>query len=193
MFGFFKKKSLHKKIKAIEGGLHYSFSKIKEDFLSTHAKIDRHHEHTSKRLDKIHIRLEQLERLFSSMQRREASVDQDISEYAIIPSQNPNLLYSLTEVQQRLFMELIALHLETGSEWISLKVLAKQLYPDKDYERVRSTLSEYTSILMEHGLLQKKIQRKKAYIQATKLGLVYLDKNRATKLSQIIKKKQKVN
>ena len=51
----------------------------------------------------------------------------------------------------------------------------------------------YTSILMEYGLLQKKIQRKKAYIQATKLGLVYLDKNRATKLSQIIKKKQKVN
>lgn len=186
MFEFFRKKHLHKKIQSIEKSLHYSFSKIKDDFQATHKKVDDHHLHTSKRLDELHNRIQSLEKLFSSYlsQSKKEEIGEEI--------ENPHRLISLTDAQLKLLMEIIGIHLESGLEWVSLIELAKQIYPDKDYGTIRSTLSEYTSLLEEYGLIQKKIQRKKAYVKVTSQASNYLDENRARRLKKVIKK-QKVN
>jgi len=181
MFGFFKNKKIEKRIKKMEQSLGQSFLKIKEDFLSTHRKVDDHHSHHNQKLDEIYNRVVQLERLFSSVTTK-----------SLPKSETSNFretfdhLSSLTNSQKRLFMEIVSIHLESGLEWISLTDIAKQVYPDKDYNTIRSTLSEYTSTLEETGLLNKKIQRKKAYVKATPKGTIYLDHVRAKKLAKII-------
>jgi len=188
MFDFFRRKYIHKRIQSVEKGLHYSFVKIKEDFQATHNKVDEHHLHTNKRLDELHNRLHSLERLFSTyisqVSQKEEAEERDLP--------RENRLVSLTDVQLKLLMEIIGFHLESGLEWVSLIELAKQIYPDKDYNTVRSTLSEYTSLLEEYGLVQKKIQRKKAYVKATSQATAYLDQNQSRRLKKVIKK-QKVN
>ncbi|MAG52874.1 MAG: hypothetical protein CMH62_02830 [Nanoarchaeota archaeon] len=182
MFRFFKNKKMEKRIKEMEESLSHSFSQIKKDFLSTHRKVNDHHSHHNNKLDEIYNRVLQLEKLFSSittkdLPKKEATEFREIFDH----------LSSLTDSQKRLFMEIISLHLESGLEWISLTDIAKQAYPEKDYNTIRSTLSEYTSTLEETGLLHKKIQRKKAYVKSTIKGAIYLDEGRAKKLKKIIK------
>ena len=94
---------------------------------------------------------------------------------------------TLTDGQKKLFAEIIGLHIETGSEWISLVEVAKQAHPVKEYKRVRSTLSEFTSVLEEAGLLSKKIQRKKAFVKVTNKGILYVDEDRAKRLRKIMR------
>lgn len=194
MFGFFKNRQrLQKRIKSLEKGLHYSFSKIKEDFHSTHDKIDKHASYTDKKLEDFHNRLLHIEKLFSEYLYKitsQTSQPPETEEESLSEKPLLSKLNSLTDAQKQLFMEIIGLHLESGMNWISFIDIAKQLYPDKDYNTVRSTISEFTSILEELGLIQKKIQRKKGYVKVTVQGIAYLDKDRAKRLKKLIKIKE---
>lgn len=186
MFGFFKNKHLHKRIKEMEKSLSHSFSKISEDFMSTHKKVDHHSSHTDKRFNELYGRIHHLEKLILSKLTEEApKVEQTKQKTKKIQKQHTHLT-TLTEAQRKLYGEIIGLHLESGSEWISLTDLAKQVYPGREYNKIRSTLSEFTSILEESGLLNKKIQRKKAFVKATDKGTLYLDQGRGKKLKKIV-------
>lgn len=75
---------------------------------------------------------------------------------------------TLTESQQKLCWKLAALQKEMPDQWISLKYLAQELYPDKEYGAIRSTLSQFVSALEEMGFVKRKRKGKQAYIISTK-------------------------
>ena len=188
MFWFFKNKHLHNRIKEIEKSLGISFSKIKNEFLVVHKRVHESHTITNKKLDELHYRLSSLENLFSSVlsqkyipEKSKKVVD------GLLEDEKPLHFSTLTDGQKRLFAEIIGLHIETGSEWIALVEVAKQAPPGKEYKRVRSTLSEFTSVLEEAGLLNKKIQRKKAFVKVTNKGILYVDEDRAKRLRKVMK------
>lgn len=75
--------------------------------------------------------------------------------------------YTLTEMQQQICWKLAALQKESPNKWISFKVLAGELYPNKDYGVVRSTVSEYITLLEEMGYVQKKRRGRQTYVTTT--------------------------
>lgn len=83
------------------------------------------------------------------------------------PPIEDSLWETLTETQQRLCWKLSALQKEMPDQWISLKYLAQELYPDKDYNVVRSTLSQFIAGLEELGVVKRKRKGKQAYVFST--------------------------
>jgi hypothetical protein len=96
----------------------------------------------------------------------------------------------LTETQQRLCWKLAALQKEMPDQWISLKYLAQELYPDKDYNQVRSTLSQFIAGLEELGIVKRKRKGKQAYIFSTKKNPC-VSKKRPIPLTEVEKIKEK--
>ncbi len=99
--------------------------------------------------------------------------------YAIeekIPSQQQprSILDDLTETQRAIFLRLAAFQRESGQEWTSLKALAHDIYPDKLYDKVRSTLSEYVGLLIDTGLIKKTRRGKQTYLAVTQKGQQYV-------------------
>ena len=189
MFSFFRNKQLHSRVRKIEEGLHYSFNKIKDDFLVTHKKLDDHNSSTAKKIDGLHLRLSYLEKLFSlhlpNIQAK-TKIPEDQDEEFEETEEVESKIYRLTDKQQVIFNELVAMQSESGSKWIPLKELAEHVYPRKEYKGVRSTISEYTSVLEEQGLIEKKSNRKRSYVRINKKGLKYTSKERAKKLAKLI-------
>lgn len=102
------------------------------------------------------------------------------------------LVEGLTETQRSIFLRVGTLLQESGQQWISIKGLAHELYPDRPYDQVRSTLSEYLSILIESGLIQKKRVGKSTYITISDVGIDLLPEAAKKVLRKIVlKKKQK--
>lgn len=102
------------------------------------------------------------------------------------------LVEGLTETQKSIFLRLGTLLQESGQQWMSIKGLAQELYSDRPYDQVRSTLSEYLSILIESGLVQKKRVGKITYITISETGIELLPEAAKKILRKIVlKKKQK--
>ena len=102
---------------------------------------------------------------------------------------NPSaLLENLTETQQAMFLRLGTIMNEAGQEWIPLKALAQELYPEKEYPKVRSTVSEYADILGEFYLLDKKRRGKQSYVTLSKKGKQIFNKDK--KKQEVKVKKQ---
>lgn len=96
---------------------------------------------------------------------------------------------TLTETQQRLCWKLAALQKEMPDQWVSLKYLAQELYPDKDYNLIRSTLSQFISELEELGIVKRKRKGKQAYVYSTPKNPCF-SKKRAVAIQTIDQSKE---
>jgi len=101
------------------------------------------------------------------------------------------VLGDLTETQKSMFYRLGTLLYESSQEWITTKALAQELYPNKRYDVVRSTLSEYISILIESGLVKKRRKGKLTYLSITKKGVNLFETTKKTKLRKMLIKEEK--
>jgi DNA-binding transcriptional ArsR family regulator len=163
-----------KRLNNIEKTLHNSFSNVKEDITNLTSWIhDFKEKHTSheKRLTKIEEMLEHfLTEIYLLKSEKEVS---EINQEQIELEESLNqldMLEELTETQKSLFATIFTLQNQMGTDKVSLKSIAKIAYPDKNYLKIRSTLSEYLTILESLGLVKKKRKGKEAYISITDLG-----------------------
>ena len=97
---------------------------------------------------------------------------------------------NLTQTQKSIFIAMDHLTKEFKQNWIPTKLLAQQLYPHKDYSKVRSTISEYLTLLESLNLIIKVRKGKYAYAAFTQLGQKTLlnlkkEKSKFTKLEKI--------
>ena len=120
----------------------------------------------SKQLAMIERRLKAVETIKSKASEEEL-VENEAAERASSIEDDENLWDSLTETQQKLCWKLAALQKEMPDQWISLKYLAQELYPDKEYGAIRSTLSQFVTALEEMGFVKRKRKGKQAYIIST--------------------------
>ncbi len=89
--------------------------------------------------------------------------------------QNYKLLSTLTNTQLDMLQKISQAIQETNQEWIPMKTLTKIFYPNKDYEEVFSTVSEYIKILHELSLVEKKRVSKMVFITLTNQGKLLID------------------
>jgi hypothetical protein len=66
-----------------------------------------------------------------------------------------------------------------------MKELAAEVYPAKEYGKIKSTLSEYIKVLHQSGLVEK-VQKEKLYLSYTEKALQYADEQRIIRMREII-------
>jgi DNA-binding transcriptional ArsR family regulator len=174
-------------IARLNSNLKHSFLKIKEDIKAIKEWIDyfesQHQDHKSK-FKQVEEKLAQVDEAVSYVllsptkeqhkltHKQEEKLEEEVKE---ILEQAPTphylkLLDDLTETQKTMFYRLAILLKEAGQEWMTMKALATDLYPNKQYDQVRSTTSEYVNVLIESGLLEKRRRGKQTYIGITEKG-----------------------
>ena len=201
---FFKKRSNTSPpeyLQNINTNLKDSFTRIKKDIQATRDWLsyfkDREQDH-EERLKNIESRFEEMSEVLTYMQEapsKERTKREKENTVVIEDTENDNeegvsqrILNDLTDTQKAIFHRLGTLLYESSQEWITAKALAQEVYPEKTYDKVRSTLSEYTSILIESGLIKKKRRGKLTYLSITEKGLNLFEKNKKSKLKKILLK-----
>lgn len=211
MFDWFRKKGVdheaHKKIDKLHNSVSDSFKNLKRDMDSINSWMNNFKDSH----DDYSARLETIEKQLLHVMRKIEHHEQTINSHAIsIESLNPefdetedleeapepmeiqtstdpkHMIVGLTDTQKHMFVMLIKLRGEFGG-WVPLKSLAEELYPGKNYSDVRSTISEYLTLLSEWGLVEKKRIGKQSFVGVTEKGKEVLD---GLKTSSVIKSKQ---
>jgi hypothetical protein len=184
--------------------LKQSFQKIKEDIKNIKAWIEyfegQHKDHKSK-FKNVESKLTQMDEFIAysvlapqknEKNKQDSIVQEEIKEI-LEEAPKPHylkVLEDLTETQKTMFYRLALLLKEADQEWVTMKTLATDLYPDKEYDRVRSTASEYVNILIESGLLEKRRRGKQTYIAITNKGKQLLEKSKH-EITQKVKNRAK--
>src|SRR3989344_7119187 len=147
-----------------------SFSNIKSEIqhltksLShSHKKHHYHHTHLNEHEQKIRVlskRLEQLESLLKIQPQQTTGI-------VVTESSQTNPLDFLTDTQRIFCQKLALLQKETPGKWIPLKYLAQELYPGKDYQQIRSTISQFVSTIEDLGFVKRIRKGRQAYVLST--------------------------
>lgn len=181
----------------INNSLKESFSRIRVDMEAVRGWIDYFKDREKdqeERLKNIESKLEEVSEVVALMGEKKTEVNRDFiminEDDQETEEETPRILDDLTETQKSIFLRLGTLLYESSQEWITTKALAQELYPDKQYDKVRSTLSEYISILIEAGLVKKKRHGKLTYLSITEKGLSLFEKSKKAKLKKILIKKK---
>jgi len=176
VFSFFRKrtqKEINSKFEEINSGLKKSFSHIKKDMAHVSGWVNhfkgKHDDHESQ----FRILLNRINRLENMMldltagetEEVKEEIEEEVEEEMGIEE---GVWDSLTLTQQKILWKLARLQKELPDQWISLKYLAQEMYPDKEYAAVRSTLSQFISQLEEFGFIKRKRKGKLAYVSSTK-------------------------
>ena len=69
-----------------------------------------------------------------------------------------------------------------------MKHLSEELYPEKEYNDVRSMISDYVNLLNEYGLVKKTRKGRQIFVSITEKGSIFYDKAKRKKLLTIINK-----
>lgn len=170
-----EKPSDNKKWASLAASLKLSFSQVREDINHLTTSDSIHHEqieHLTYRINKLESRIDSLLLALHinqppqfMMQERPIQLPQITQESN--QETTLHLIEHLTEVQRNIIFTLTQLSKELPSEWISLKELAIELYPNKRYNDVRTMMSEYTDRLLECGLLDKKRKGREVLVALT--------------------------
>ncbi|MBI5392150.1 hypothetical protein HZB00_04065 [Candidatus Woesearchaeota archaeon] len=153
-----------------------------------HIKTEHHHTkttHHEKRIEILEQKLEQVLLLLSQLDQEEQSQTVVAQKEEWKPAQESlsiiDTINELTTTQKMIFGAVLNLQQQFGYNAVSTKSLAKVIYPDKEYDQVRSTLSEYLAMLATFGLLAKKRKGKESFVTITTTGL---------KIGKVIKEEQ---
>ena len=112
----------------------------------------------------------------SHLSRKSQELKEEFEEATLIDNQIINdSLKALTVTHKKMFATIFQLQKQLGTNKVSYKSLASVLYRDRGYAEVRSTLSQYISFLVDHGLVEKVRSGKESYISITELGFDVLD------------------
>jgi len=185
MFGrLFRKKEnehllhTHNTFNSLHKTLQTSFSNIKRDmglinswtdhFKERHVEHDTRFEYLFKKLEKIEQRLDSSESVSQSYSEpNQESYNEPVEE--VEPMETPDSMWDLlTPTQQKICWKLASLHKEMPGQWIPLKYLAQEMYPEKEYSKIRSAISQFVSNLEKSGYVKRKRRGKQAYVMLIK-------------------------
>jgi len=203
VFSFlFKKKNSDDHIIRINNSLKSSFSNIKEDMLHVHKSLSSHTENTSKRFQDIEERVKRMEKVLSALNYQSTKITKE-EPIIIAPVQIKEESYELEEVKDilsvlngipkaelKLFKTIHDLQLSLNAKHISYKSLASYLYPGKEYNSIRSTITQFVIRLHTEGLVEKQRIGKETYVCISSHGNRLLKDARIKKIIKDIEIKE---
>lgn len=199
-FWFFKRRGdFEDKVKHLKKSLVVSFDNIKKDMSDIHGKIDgvhtKHHskitEHES-RISTIEQKLDMLITLLNTQEQIKQPKEIRLTSDEM--DKISEIVNTLTDTQKKAFIILSQLQSQIGNKGISFKSISKILYPEKKYTSVRSTISEYFTVLHEMGLVNKRRRGKESTVSISDLGnkvITKISKPKKIKKKNDIKSKRK--
>ena len=182
--------SSHPHLKKIEGALKSSFNNIKGDISSITSHIHKHKGH----ITEINKKLEQLEKnivyLHGKLEKESVKKEEDmeLAEEEYSEDNKEKILNNLTTVQTSILRRLAHLQTETDESWVSTKNLTEDLYPEKEYSKIRPMMSDYLNILLDFGLINKVRKRRQTYVSLSTKAINLIPKSKQKKLIKIIER-----
>jgi hypothetical protein len=159
-------RTLQKQILQLDNSIAESFARLKKDLAKQGTEVE-----ALKSIIKKH------EDFIAELQNREKP-KQDTR-----PKQNPTAI--LSPLHYDILKRLMILQIESKRRTISLRELAAELYPNKAYNTIKTTLSRYIDELHRNGLVEK-IRRYRLYISYTEKALSYADSERLSRMRDLI-------
>lgn len=184
MFSWFRKSgdvNVDHKINKINDHIKNSFGLVKKDIQEMgawvkelHTKHDTHSsraDHHERRLQQIEKQLEQLYLMFDNKEERmqEVEIEDPAEEEYFDFSQVAKSFSSLRSTEKEVFKKLSKLTDEKGKS-IHLKDLAAEVYPGKDYEKVRTALANHITALEIFDFVYRQRVGREVYIALTEKG-----------------------
>jgi hypothetical protein len=171
VFWLFKKKS--ETSDHFENSVKNSFGNIKKDMSQITSWINHFHEKHGSHNEEIQGIIARLERIEESLLSfSNETIEEEVDEEVITNNTNPSYISKeydkwdeLTPVQQALSMKIYGLQKENPGKWLALKQIAQELYPNKEYSKVRSTVSDYIGVLEEFDYIERKRKGRQAYVR----------------------------
>ena len=80
---------------------------------------------------------------------------------------------------------LMILQMESGKRTVSMRELAEELYPQKPYTSIKTTLSRYIKRLGQNGLIGK-MQKGRLYLSYTEKALEFADRAWLNRMKELI-------
>jgi len=180
-------KKIEDKIQLLNQILQKSFLNIKGDISSIGNWIEKFNFENKEQNLKIQDLQNRIDFILRVLEQKTILSQEEKKEIPEIKIQT-NILDTLTDTQKLIFLRLNTLQKEAKDSWITLKYLAQELYPNKSYNSIRSTLSEYTDILIDVGLVIKKRKGKQTLISLTEKGQKLLEQIKSNKKQKLLSK-----
>ncbi len=134
-----------RKLKEMETRLEVSFSNIKKDMKVLNTKVLKQDQRISSLYKKFHLTNPKKELKQQLLQQKQLDI-----------TNREDIFEGLTDTQQQLFLKLILLQKEGNQDWVTMRYLTQEAYPNKDPLKIRSTISMYLAVLSDLGLIKKK-------------------------------------
>ena len=188
---------IQKRLGQMDFALKSSFTNIKRD-ISSHenslASINTKLTEQEKLIRQLIAEIARIQKqnpeIISSVEYTNSNNDQkglgecsvESTERSVTVLRTPN---SLSALHLEILKRIMLLQMETGKRCITMKELAAEVYPTKEYSRIKSTMSEYIKSLHQSGLVEK-VQKEKLYLSYTEKALQYADEQRISRMKEII-------
>ncbi|MAG47946.1 hypothetical protein CL617_05040 [archaeon] len=164
-----KREKHEEKLEKLTNDLKISFNLIKKDIKDINNKVNKLENSDSFILGKLDSFDKQINLIGPNI--NELKQFKETKKESTVNNEYTNeLLSSLTSTQIDLFKTIYSLSQQLQTEDISIKSLSKVIYPQKKYKTVRSTLSEYLTVLSTLGLISKKRKGKQTFVSLTSFG-----------------------
>lgn len=158
--------------------VHYSlknsFTNVKKDMTHLHKTVSDNKEHTTKKFQEFEDRIKKLELVLHSnhpQQLTKILIQKEPEQEEIQDSDSMlSILEGLPKSELKLFKTLYELQLSLNAKQISYKSLASYLYPGKDYNSIRSSITQFVLRLNTEGLIEKQRIGKETYVKISQQG-----------------------
>ena len=193
----FKKKEAEDITIEINKSLKNSFSNVKKDILNLYENNAEQNSITNSRFAAIEKRLERIEANSSVLssyireikkyhEAKEEVIEEPEEELEVqrLNEQDNigNVLKNLPRAELKLFIALHELQQNLNAKQISYKSLASYLYPEKEYNSIRSTITQFILRLYTEGMIDKQRIGKETYVKITTNGYKILKNAKIKKL-----------
>ena len=190
IFSFFRRREEKEILEELTKNLSNSFRNIRKDIIDLHKRIDAYSSKDENYINHLLFHESRLSRIETQLNILLNTKDKKEKQILLIEEKFKDIISQLTETQQAMFLTLYQLQLQLNTKNISIKSIAKVLYPQKEYDSIRSTISEYLSILANLGLIEKKRIGKQTYVSITETGESTINKLKKKKKVKVKNKSQ---
>jgi len=196
IFSFFKKTGEKERIFKLNENLQSSFANVKRDITLVHKHLGHHKDHTDKRFQHLEEKIKKIEYLIKitiqqsaekPVQKQEIKTEKSEETGEFQEEDLANILKGIPMAELKLFTTLHELQENLNAKHISYKSLAKYLYPEKDYNSIRSTITQFVLRLYTEGLVEKTRIGKETYVKITPSGQKIIKNVKSKKLLQEVK------
>jgi len=176
LFDFLFRRGDREIIARVNYTLKNSFHNVKKDVTHIHKTISDHKEYTNKRFQEVEEKFKKLELILNSNHPQKLIriiQNNELKEEIEEPIENDNLLNMLRGIPKaelNLFKTLYGLQQSLNAKHISYKSLASYLYPGREYNSIRSTITQFVLRLHTEGLIEKQRIGKETYVKISQNG-----------------------